>query len=239
MKEKPTHQPVLLWTLWRSGTHWLADMVAELLGRPWRYLEVEPFKAAVADPEFYRKHLMVSHICLEPEDLLTRTEPLGVKILLLFRDLRDVLASNVNMRKHREGYRTGLPPFPDMSLEEILDWETTAYGRFYNRDLPRWVEFDHPRLWRVRYEDLVGDCAASLAGIARFLERPVSRKCLQSIADAHRFANRSRRKPGHERKTDHNRKGVVGDHRNQFNAETREFLNNRFEKALKRMGYAL
>ena len=140
-----TQPNVLLWTLWRSGTHWLADMLSELMGIPASFVSNGPThreETFTLLDNWQRNTIMIRHVCMAPDELLPRIESLNAKVVFLYRDLRDVVASHVNMRKYREGYRDGMPPFPDMSSSEILRWELDHMKDHYTRLLPAWVETD-------------------------------------------------------------------------------------------------
>lgn len=234
---------VLLWTLWRSGTHWLAHMLADLTGARGIYEAADgvDLEQETADQlqACETGSILVRHICLLPEELFRYTEPQGFKIIFLYRDPRDVVASNINMRKYREGYRPGAPPFPDMDLDEILEWEIENLAHWYVRYLPPWVEADHGSLLKVCYEDLVADTRGVLSTIARFLELPANQRRIEEIAHKHSFARQTGRAPGQEDKAAHARKGIIGDFRNQFAPDVQDRLNRLLREPLLRMGYQL
>lgn len=230
--------PFLLWTLWRSGTHWLSGMLAHLLDRSWRYYEARETPEAVASPETYGESIPTFHIRMTPEQLLDATEHLDVRIVVLYRDPRDVLASNVNMRKYVEGYRDGLPPFPDMSFQEILDWEKETYGHFFEEVLPSWAEVRHYRVYPVTYEALRQDPTTVLTQLAQWLKIPTTPERVDAAVKAHAFNKDDiQRQEGEEDKTAHNRKGIVGDWRNQFSPAQQEDLFRWLKPTLERMGY--
>ncbi len=124
IKTKPK---VLLWTLWRSGTHWLADMLSDMMDVSAVYKSVDGNdykKETIEQLNNYRRNtILIRHVCFTPKELFDLTDPLGFKVIFIYRYPRDVLASLVNMRKYVQGYRVNLPPFPDMSIDEILNWD--------------------------------------------------------------------------------------------------------------------
>ncbi|MFQ5425396.1 MAG: sulfotransferase domain-containing protein, partial [Phycisphaerae bacterium] len=75
-------------------------------------------------------------------------------------------------------------------------------------------------------------------GIARFLGLRRGYGRLVELAAAHRFERLTSRRRGEEDKTAHLRRGIVGDHRNQFTAEQQQRLNDLLAEALFRMGYS-
>ncbi len=234
---------VLLWTLWRSGTHWMADMLSDLMGVPAHYDSDDAGDYGRETIEQLRSQspgtILIRHISLRPEAVLPEAERLGTKVVFLYRDPRDVLASQVNMRKHREGYRRGLPPFPEMSIDAILEWELRSLGRVYTDLLPAWASTKHPLLHRVRYEDLLRDTVSTMVAVARFLGLRAGHHRLAELAAAHRFERLTSRKRGEEDKTAHLRRGIIGDHRNQFTEQQRRRLNDLLAEALLRMGYSI
>lgn len=232
---------VLLWTLWRSGTHWVADMLSDMLEIPtiYEHIDGNDYKKETIDQlhSHKRNTILIRHICLNPNELFRHTDILGFKVIFLYRDPRDVLASHVNMRKHVEGYRTGLPPFPDMSISEIFKWEIENYREQYTHLLPEWVQTEHDNLLKIRYEDLIKDTVGSLEEISKFLGVDIEQSKLKQIAEDNDFKKRTKRQKGEEDKSSHNRKGIIGDYVNQFSFEEQELLNNMLYDVLIKMGY--
>jgi len=233
---------ILLYTLWRSGTHWLAEMLADLTGLTGIYAsdDVTDYARETASQlqQYRRNTILIRHLCTAPQVLLALTDSLDMRVILLYRDPRDVLASNVNMRKYREGYRANLPPFPDMSIDAILDWELEHLGDIYRRLLPAWVAAEHPALLKVRYEDLLTDTRAELRRVANFVGRSPPEERIAEIARTHDFQRKTARQPGEEDKRSHQRRGVIGDHRRQFSAEQLRRIAEALGDAVRALGYA-
>ncbi len=232
---------LLLWTLWRSGTHWLGGMIGEMTGfKPWYHSDdSQNYKAETIRKinSWPTRRLLIRHVCLLPEELLHISESQNFNIIFLYRDPRDVIASNVNMRKHVEGYRPGMPPFPEMSIYDILKWELDTYGDFYRRQLLTWIQADHPRLHKIRYEDLSLKTCEALNSIAKFLCLDVSEHKIRSIVDHYDFKRQARRDRGQEDKSAHNRKGIIGDYRSQFSKSELDLINYSLGDSLSITGY--
>lgn len=231
---------ILIYALWRSGTHWLSEMVSDLTGLPSFYHASDAVSYAdetVAQINQYRENtVLIRHLCASPDRLLRHTEALDIPVILLFRDPRDVIASQVNMRKHREGYRPGLPPFPDMSLDAILDWELSHHGDVYRRLLPRWADATHPMLLTVRYEDLLSDVRRELGRVASFLNVEVSPTDLRRIAARHVLPGlMSASVDG--RSAESTRRGAIGDYRHQFTLGQQQRLTDALRETLIKLGY--
>lgn len=231
---------ILIYALWRSGTHWLSEMVSDLTGLPSFYHADDGASYAdetLAQINQYRENtVLIRHLCASPDRLLRHTEALDIPVILLFRDPRDVIASQVNMRKHREGYRPGLPPFPDLPLDQILDWELAQHGDVYHRLLPRWANAAHPMLLTVRYEDLMRDVQRELARVAVFLNVEVSPSEIRRIAARHVL-------PGlmpaaaDGCPAESARRGAIGDYRHQFTLAQQRRLTDSLREALVTLGY--
>ncbi len=236
-----TQPSILLYTLWRSGTHWLSEMMSDLTGLISLYTsdEITDYAAETAAQlrQYSTNTILIRHICTQPREMLCLTAPLRMRIIFLFRDPRDVIASNINMRKHREGYRPHLPPFPDMNVDEILAWELANLGDLYRRLLPAWAAAEHDDLLKVRYEDLLADTVGELGRVAHFLGLAVGSEQIARIAQAHDFQRKTARRAGEEDKQAHQRKGIVGDHRNQFSAEQLRRIHEALGDTVERLGY--
>lgn len=228
--KRPKTQRVLICTLWRSGTHWVANMISEAMGLPWEYTDGKNAPNEI-QRSFARRHIAVRHLDNSPEDVLELADQLDFEIIFIWRDIRDVIASNVNMRKYVEGYRPNLPPFPDMEINEILRWEIEHYESTYLHDLERWVMIRHPRIHSIQYESMVNNTKSTLDGILSFLNVKISNNHLESIIEKYSFKSVSGRETGSERKDSHYRKGVIGDWKNQFDKEGRRLIAELYERS--------
>ena len=161
----------------------------------------------------------------------------NLRTIFLYRDPRDVIASQVNMRKFREGHRHGLPPFPNMTLPDILAWELEHYGPAYRDVLPQWVSFRDPQLLHIRYEQLVSDTRDQLVRAAKFLRLAADETLLNTIRERHAFERKAGRKMGEEDKASHYRKGIIGDFRNQFSGPQQTAILERLGPSLSQLGY--
>ncbi len=209
---------LLIYTLWRSGTHWLSNMVADLLEMSWEYTDGADSEKEVLCT-LAMNHISVRHMAETPEQVMAWADAYDFDVLFLHRAPHDVVASSVNMRKHVEGYRPDLPPFPDMAINDILKWDLSTYAHHYTGLLQDWINTDHPRLHQVAYEDLVHDCTRVMDHVARFVGASLSDERLARTIARFEFKKVSGRGRGQENKSSHYRKGIVGDWRRQFDDE--------------------
>lgn len=239
----PPADGLLLWTLWRSGTHWLAQMLCDLTGMTASYAsdDAGDYMTETRDQieHLTPGHILIRHICLEPAELLNIAERRGMRVVFLYRDPRDVIVSNIHMRKFREGHRKGMPPFPDMPIGQILSWELEHLRDAYARLLPDWAEATHPRLAKVRYEALHADAFAALQALAGFLGPAPTDERLRKVVALNAFREQTGRRPGRADAGAHARKGVVGEHRTFFSESDQRRLNALLHDALRRMNYPI
>lgn len=218
---------LLLYTLWRSGTHWIANLISEMIGLPWTYTD-GPDAFSEIKTCIEKNTIAVRHISHAPDEVLQWAERLDFDILFVWRDIRDVIASNVNMRKFVEGHRAGLPPFPDMTINDILKWELAHYGATYAQLLPSWIQGTHPRLQQIRYEAMVSHPRDTMGAVLDFLQVDFEASRLDQVLQQYSFKRVAGRESGVEQKDSHYRKGVVGDWENQFDPEGRALISDLF-----------
>lgn len=222
---------ILIYTLWRSGTHWISNMISEVLGVAWEYSDGnEPFAEIKASLD--RCNIAVRHLADDPQTVLQWANQLDFDIIFLWRDIRDVIASSLNMRKHVEEPRSGLPPFRDMQMNDILQWEVDRYTRTYSQLLPQWIQIRHPKIHQVRFESMVMEPEANMRSVLSFLDVAIGNSRLSEIIEKFSFRNVTGRKAGTEKKESLYRKGVIGDWQKQLDAEGRKLVTRLHEKFL-------
>lgn len=130
------------------------------------------------------------------------------------------------------------------------DFARYLRAKLVNRTHPpfAYTEFVQSWLYRpgvcvVRYEDLLEDCEAELLRIIRFLRLPVDLQRLERVVKENSFQAEtqrrygSSRKPGESDPTKFQRKGIAGDWRNHFNAESCELIQKFEGWTLRVLGY--
>lgn len=99
----------------------------------------------------------------------------------------------------------------------------------------RWADSQH---LHVKYEDLKSDPVAELQRLAIGLTgAPLEDMRAQEIVETHSFSRQAKRKPGEEDSKQYLRKGIVGDWKNHFTAETREMFAKHAGAQLIKLGY--
>jgi hypothetical protein len=168
-------------------------------------------------------------------------------VLFLVRDPRDVIVSKFYSLKFREKKY-------DRSLGEFLRERVgslatiTAYYNIWLKESKA-----HPAFLLVRYEDLHADPAKQLADIMQFVDSSdVDGHAIQTAVEFGRFSNM--RQIEDEGKADHGllrptkfgdyrtyktRKGIIGDHANEFAAVDAEYVNEYLKRNLNpSLGYS-
>jgi surface carbohydrate biosynthesis protein/FkbM family methyltransferase len=218
---------LLLYTLWRSGTHWIANLMSEIIGIPWTYTDGQNAFSEIKTC-LEKNTIAVRHLSHTPDEVLQWSQRLDFDILFVWRDIRDVIASNVNMRKYVEGHRPGLPPFPDMEANDILKWELAHYATTYTQLLPAWIQKTNPWMHQVRYESMVYHPHDTMRTILKFIQLDLESSRLEEILRKYSFKKLAGRESGVEQKNSHYRKGVVGDWESQFDSEGRALVADLF-----------
>lgn len=231
---------LFIYTLWRSGTHWLSNMISDLLKIEWVYYDFgnnfDYLKKILKGNEKDRK-IIVSHIAIEPEILMKILEKFEYHVVFLFRDPRDVIVSTVYMRKYVEGFRRNLPPFPLMGFRDIFYWELGHYHKTYTELLPSWVKFNRKDKINVRYEDLKKESVQVLKKIVEFLNVNIKESTIKKVVEKYSFKNVSGREEGIEDIRSHYRKGIVGGWKDNLSIKDSNILNISLLKTLVKLKY--
>ena len=89
----------------------------------------------------------------------------------------------------------------------------------------------------VRYEDLKSNPQDTLQQLFSSLDVEVSEETIQQALDVFDFKQLSKRKEGEEDRKSFFRKGIVGDWKNHFSPQDREFFQQKAGKLMKQLGY--
>jgi hypothetical protein len=109
-------------------------------------------------------------------------------------------------------------------------------GFSYNKFLENWL--DKPHIYLVRYEAMHSRPEETLVGILNYIgianiDYPKVRAAIQENS----FEKITGRDAGTEDKNSHKRKGIVGDWKNIFTAESARLVHDRQQGYLKKLGY--
>ncbi len=217
----------------KSGTTWLEKMIASFPGfHECMIPEVAAHEAATGGshdyelPEdmFERFGGMLALVKMHVHGSAHNVETLrraGVRYAVLHRDLRDVAVSNYFYVRqtpwhpeHRVyaglGLQEGLREFAVRTLPAYIGWVRSWRA---NRDPERSVE--------VRYEEMLRDAPGVVRALSDLWGLGASDEEVRAIVEANRF-DRLAKGSGSAGKGEGSffRKGVAGDWRNQFDAQT-------------------
>ena len=141
----------------------------------------------------------------------------------------------------------GLGEFPGTFHEffELVKAGQLHYGSLFEWYKDWWTKTDQENVLVVKYEDLVKDGVAEVRRIARFLEKNLDNRAVESIVDACKI-DRMRVKPttrlsgpdvpfNHE-KGNFYRKGGIGDWKNHLTEEDSKWVDKQCEKYLQPLG---
>lgn len=177
------------------------------------------------------------------------TAPHYKKPVIVIRDPRDVWVSfyfyEVYGHKgtHREielkSYDANASE--EQNLLNYMNEKTQFPERFtpgypYTEFCKSWLNKDHIHL--VRYEDVHLDPEAALTGILEFIgEKDIDPQRVKAAVRENKFEVITGRKSGIEDKFSHKRKGIVGDWKNLFNADSCSFVRETQQDLLEMLGY--
>jgi len=217
----------------KSGGTWLSQMLSGTSGLPYPRSRLPLRRPAIMHGCFldvgecnrkvvlYRdgRDVMVSYYfhTLMPNALKSSQHVTKLRREFGFADVEDVVRN--------------LPPFMERCFAREL------YPRFtWAEFVRRWI--DDPNVISTRYEWLHADAFASMRALLDALDYAhVSDAHLWDVIEAYRFERVSGRSPGSESVSSFARKGVVGDWRSRFNAESRELFAHHAGDELIRLGY--
>ena len=213
----------------RSGTAWvlriarsLAEISGHFLGEPGCALDatldhpgpLAQHEAAVA--AVCRRHRRdPSHVRLVKAHYFAgsaATAHPAFRALFVYRDLRDVLVSQLDRALHgsaREHF-AGLPP------DEVFARIVTLTLPLAVQVLERLARRVPEQTLLVRYEHLLDDLGPQIRRIARFLGIDLPEELVDLLAETHRFRQEAGRDPGRTQAGAYHRRGVAGSWRDQL-----------------------
>jgi hypothetical protein len=215
----PRGRVVVLASAHKVGSTWLFDMIAEL-GKfkktppPRSYNDTGTLIIDRDDLSNYFRYLPGRRIFKSHSYPPNFNYDRHVKLVNIFRDPRDVIVSNIfylaNLDPQLGGWGAEFKSLSES--ERILLF--IRKGDFCLTRLENW--FAHKSGFKIRYEELLINCAGQLSKLFDWLELSVSPEDIEKTVEIHSFKNRSNRNPGQENINSFFRKGISGDWKNYF-----------------------
>ena len=227
----------------KSGGTWLAKMVSDYLELPFPRFTLLPiaFSAVIQNHWEYDPRLR--------------------RVFYVYRDGRDVMTSfyfdRIRVARHTD--RPG--------CRRLARTYERLFGRDYDpgevvRHLPRFIEHefanpgrgtpvnwkdhiagwnapdDRPHIAYLSYEQLIEDCAGTLArAVEQLTGKPADDWRIETTVEKMSMQRQTGRKPGEADISQHARKGIVGDWRNHFSREAAEVFDELAGDTLVTLGY--
>jgi len=160
------------------------------------------------------------------------------KYVVLFRDLRDTVVSwyhYVTKVNHKHFLHQTLR---GLSLAEGIDYYIEHYLEREVEWIRGWRENRHPVLSvETRYEDLRANTLVEFSRLVSFFGLKVSTDKMQDLVRRNSFEYVTNRRQGQEDTSSHQRKGIVGDWKNAFQARHIEAFKHLAGELLIELGY--
>lgn len=232
----------------KSGSTWLADMLADLPGFI-RYQPAEWTASLTTEPhqDFYpgmlsevkrRLAIVKGHTPGNAENA-AHLRHTATPYLVTVRDPRDQIISGYWYLRNRPNHPAhGLAL--SLTLNEFLRHELNpATAQIERGDWIRgWLEHrDAESSIVVRYEDVLADTKAELAKVLTFLKFNVSTPKLDDIVARNSFKRKAGRDPGTEDTRSFYRKGIAGEWKELYSAEHKQLAELAFEDIIEALGY--
>ena len=161
------------------------------------------------------------------------------KFIVVFRNPKDMLASYYNFYK-MASFNFDRNGSWDEFFERFRN-NKLVHGNYFDMQLSWWAYRDDPRVKIFRYEEMLKDPEQTVRQVAAFLEKDLSDELIQKIVERTSFKSMKSNpmlnystSPGMNHKVSpFMRKGTIGDWKNYFNGEQREYVDmlsrNKFE----------
>jgi hypothetical protein len=144
------------------------------------------------------------------------------RVLFLYRDLRDVLVSQLDRALHGPGREHFNGLSPDATFARLVELSVPIAVAALER-----VAAGVPETTLlVRYERLLEDRPAQVQRIARFLGIALPEDLLALLVETHGFRKEAGRNPGRTSSGDYHRRGVSGSWRDQLTTQQLEIIAN-------------
>jgi len=242
----------------------LANALLEpLLARPWGLIHVvehpkcggtwirNMLRAVSGMPAYLADRLIRPHDVIQAHRL---HRPWYWRPVVVVRDPRDLFVSqyyhDTQYRRREKGLEIERHFRHDPSRPLRADFGAYLEAKLRLRANPpfSYTEFVHswrnrPRVCWVRYEDCIADPEAELTRILRSFALPQEPGRIREAVEANCFENATRARTGHSRKpgeadpAEFERKGVVGDWKNHFDADSCERIQRLEGWTLRVLGY--
>ena len=191
------------------------------------------FYAQVNDLE--RKIIVKEAGSVDSSDIISMCFP-NSKIIMLFRDGRDIVDSGIDGRQ-KEGWMTKqLKTKPMESKERIphIEMRSKRWTVFTKNLLNTYNELPEESRYMIKYEDLRKNTLEELEKIYKFLEIDISKDELQKRVNKFSFENIPDKDKG---KGKFARSATPGKWKENFSVEEKRILNNIMNESLKKLGY--
>jgi len=230
----------------KVGSTWLYELLLDLnsfergsLFLPGKFKELGTVRFETQGADEYLQNLTGFRI------FKTHSYPIGfddqgpVRLVSVYRDPRDVIASSIFYLAHLDADRGGWGnDFAALSETNRVK-HFIRNGEFAISRLEAW--YKTPGIFQVSYEDLKLDPEGELRRVQEHLDLPVDPKSITKIIERHSFKRRAGRAAGNADAGAFLRKGVTGDWLSHFDEEAVTLFKThdggRWNQLLLEMGY--
>ncbi len=225
----------------KCATHWIRHFLLGLSKR--REMNYLVYRGNNRTNDFDSKREATFHLYVNSDPVTTQYMRQGSLGFHLIRDPRDVLISTYWSWRNTHpliGLLTAdmRHELKESGLEDGI--RQVLYTCVFFTQVRNWKLGTNPNILDVRYEELVDDEFQQFKRIVEFLQIDVDRETLTAIVENCSFSKLAKgRKRGEENVDSHYRKGISGDWKNYFGAdsEVKEEIYSHIGDLIDNLGY--
>lgn len=216
----------------RTGSTWLINILKKIHTRPRLFWENGHKIPKKRFKKFIQKNdnkLLKLHIT-DPRKILQAIDESNGRdtnfVIAITRDIKDILVSKAFFVRYHQFDKNYEYLWKGVKSEKeyINKYVQSKFGRFTIKMWKQYFGIDDPNYLLIWFKDMCKNTKAQIIRIYEFLGLKPKKQEIEFLLKRFSFKEKTGRSPGQEQKSDHNRKGIVGDWKNYLTPKSLKFI---------------